>query len=248
MTDLVALEDEPYYPARRWKWFADFDNPVTSVTTHKRKDMHWLLVRDEEDRISGESNGEYGSSVMTGFCSSYDAGHKGNPSEDSLDGRFDVFSGKKRKKEDIMCGYDREYEGEDLILTWNGWNTKLSTLKQWGWKAKLHKGFRSWKLPNHQWAHDYLYLRHPTYNNIGRIQLGVPESSSPLVYELEFMSTEHNQRMKKKPVLHYIGQEATADDIPALLNLIVSLQAKQPKRRRRSSVVPLTDFIDAGIA
>lgn len=116
-------------------------------------------------------------------------------------------------------------------ITWNGWTTRWQHLRQCGWEITLKTPYDNWTQPEHSAAsHEYAYIRHPPSCMLGRItKANRMLYARGHVWELDWLMPEHNQRVKAPAII--TDRELTADDIPALMGIILSLQTPPAKRR-----------------
>lgn len=126
-----------------------------------------------------------------------------------------------------MCDTD-----EPDKIYWMGWETSWQALRAFGWTITRKPSFKSWHdVKNTKAAHEYIYIRHPAMNMIGRITPS-GQCNDAAGWELDFMTVEHNGRLKKKPV--YMERDITEKDIAPMMELILTLQSQRPKRKRQS--------------
>lgn len=130
-----------------------------------------------------------------------------------------------------MCDMD-----EPDIICWYGWKINWADLRLNGWEITHKKHYCNWRdSTNTSRSNNYIYIRHPASNMIGRITLGKADlhdrPNIPISYVLDFLTVEHNQRIKKKPV--YLEKEVTERDMQGLYDLILGLQENRPKTRRK---------------
>lgn len=125
---------------------------------------------------------------------------------------------------------------DSTAIVWEGFNSDLGTLRRRGWIVQELPAFHDWKNPKDSKAsHRYLYIRHPQFKTIGRTT--IPDSGNEVLV-LDFLSQESNKWVRPPRVFE--ERNLTADDIPALLDLIAAIQDSQPRiRRKRAQIIEL---------
>ena len=127
-------------------------------------------------------------------------------------------------------------------IYWMGWETSWRALKCFDWVVTRKKAYDNWRNSKDSKAsNEYIYIRHPNTNMIGRITLR-KQSEGTAGWELDFMTVEHNGCLKKKPV--YMERDITEKDIGPMMELILALQSQRPKRKRQSNEYKILPFVN----
>jgi len=119
---------------------------------------------------------------------------------------------------------------EDDVIWWAGWETNWKNLRSAGWEIILKQSYSNWKKPQDTHAsRSKIYIRHPKSKQMGRIILN-SDNVRDGYYELEFLIQECNQRVK--PPKYVKERQYNESDIEPMLEAIVSIQSKRPKRKK----------------
>lgn len=122
---------------------------------------------------------------------------------------------------------------DDDVIWWAGWETTWKKLQSSGWFICVKPAYYNRRLPHDSVASkEKVYIRHRASKMLGKL---IPNAISIQdgYYELDFLTLERNKRVKSKPFI--MESDLTADDIPALMQLILTLQ-ETVKPKRRASV------------
>lgn len=143
----------------------------------------------------------------------------------------------------ILRGLIESTLPDNTEVVWEGFVNELGTLRKRGWLVQELPKFDNWKQPrNSESSHRYLYIRDPLSKMIGRAVIGDNHNE---VLVLEFLSQECNGRVHPPKV--FLEQNLTAEDIPALLDLVTSIQESQPKKRKyRTDIIELKKVANRG--
>lgn len=126
-----------------------------------------------------------------------------------------------------MCDADENITHE---INYLGWRTTFGELKQAGWLFETKHRYRNWRdSKNSSASHDYLYARHPDHTLICRIRFIDKNHNSVVV---DYLTHEKNVRTKPQKYWDF-DERYTEDDIPKLLEIISSIQAKRPTKRKK---------------
>lgn len=128
-----------------------------------------------------------------------------------------------------------------INIHWNGFVTDWQALVEAGWKLTLKTKYADWRVSG---SNDYLYIRNPELSLIGRLNLTKMEKENRYSATLDYLTPERNRRVKKIAKV-FEEKDLTVDDVPALLELILKLQAdNKPKLKHklppRDNVVPMS--------
>lgn len=149
------------------------------------------------------------------------------------------------------------YEDGIGAIRWQGWTTTIAELKLAGWVISHKEPYRNWRdAKNSAKANRYIYLRNHALRMIGRLRVEKNQhynlTSDEMVgndvirnYTLDFLTGESNRKLRPKPVYDDAVTEAvlsTAEDIPALLDLVLQLQGPQKKKRKQAEITYLDDL------
>lgn len=117
-------------------------------------------------------------------------------------------------------------EQNDGIISWKGWTATVDDLIARGWVITHRpKYFHVTNLRDSEASNSYLYLRHPVTRMIARIRW---EPNTQACGEVDYMTHEKNIRIKFPKVFL---EELSEDDIPMLLEAVLAIQSKRPKKK-----------------
>jgi hypothetical protein len=139
-----------------------------------------------------------------------------------------------RSRELIACTLP-----DSTQIIWEGFENELGTLRKREWIIREIPRFVDWKQPRHSEAsHRYLYIREPKSRMIGR---GIINGESPAFIHLDYLCQESNKRIRPPRIFEERG--LTTDDIPTLLDLVLSLQPRRKKHKKPVDVIELRKAI-----
>lgn len=123
------------------------------------------------------------------------------------------------------------FEPDDVsFIEWFGWSTTLSDLKSNGWEIDVKPKYENWRRPSDSMASsNYLYLRHPALKMLAKIKYTAGEAHI-INGHVEFMIPEKTHRIK--PPRYIDERQYSEDDIAPMLNAIVEIQSKRPRRKK----------------
>lgn len=134
-----------------------------------------------------------------------------------------------------------------IKLEYLGLETNFNRLYEEGWNIKEDKGYSSandWI--NSDKSNDYLYLRHPVHKLMMRVKKTIDRNAANpndvmYKYSVDFLTHEKNHKVK--PPKYVSERNYTEDDIQPMLDTIMAIQAKRPRKRKTLPQADVLSFI-----